>query len=112
MRELTNILQNGQDWFDESNNVKLRKFGKDFYLSFFQVGVSASVRANYARNNEYYFDLFAKVPRTVGSRTGGFLGTPDGNRRNDLYARGEKNNPLPLHYRDRALYPHMLTCKK
>ena len=111
MRELTDVLQNGQDWFDESNDAKLRKLGRDLFLSFFHSGVSARIQARSARNNEYFLDLFVKVPRTLGLRTSGLLGSPDGDRRNDLFARGENDTPLPLNYRDRDLYPHLVTCK-
>ena len=112
MRELTNVLQNGQDWYDDLNDAKLKRLGRDLYLSFFQSGVSARIQARSARNNDYFLDLFVKVPQTLGLRISGFLGSPDGDRGNDLFARGENNAPLPLNYRDRDLYPHLVTCKK
>ena len=110
MRELTNTLQDGQEWIDDSCSAKLKRLGREIYLSFFQSCVSARIRANSAGNNEYYFDLFVKVPRALGLRVSGFLGSPDGDSTNDLFAR-DGNSSLPLSYGDRLLYPHLVTCK-
>ena len=110
MRELTDMLQNGQKWIDDSCSAKLKSLGREMYLSFFQTRVSARIRANSAGNNEYYFDLFVKVPQALGLRVSGFLGSPDGDRTNDLFAR-DGNTSLPLSYGDRQLYPHLVTCK-
>ena len=108
MQEITHLLQTGP--CHDDNEVMLKTLGRDIFLSFYQSGVSARIRANSAGNREYYFDLFVKVPRTLGLRTSGFLGSPDGDITNDLFER-KQNDPLPPYYGDRQLYSHLITCK-
>ena len=113
MREITNELHNGpcEAWSDYSNDAMIKNLGREIFLSFFQSGVSARIEANSVGSNEHYLNLYVKVPHSLGLRVSGFLGSPDDNEVNDLFARNQAT-PLPLHYKDDQLFPHMMTCKR
>ena len=113
MREITNELRNGpcEAWSDYSNDVLIKNLGREVFLSFSQSGVSARVEARSAGIDERYLNLFVKVPRSLGLRVSGFLGSPDDDILNDLFARNQATS-LPRHYKDAQLFPHMMTCKR
>ena len=108
--EITHLLQDGQDWYDSTNETRLIRRGNDLTIAFFELGIEVKGEVRHTGHREYYLNVFARVPRSLASRTRGFLGNPDGDRSNDLFAKGTSTF-LPAHFGDSSLYPHLLSCK-
>lgn len=108
--EITHLLQDDQDWYDSTNETRLTRRGNDLTISFFELGIEVKGEVRHTRDHEYYLNVFARVPRSLASRTRGFLGNPDQDQSNDLFAKGT-NTFLPPNYGDSSLYPHLLSCR-
>ncbi len=107
--DITDQLQNGQPWLHSSKDALLTRNGNTLKALMFEAGIAVEGSVN-LYSGDYYMNVRMKVPPTYGSRPRGFCGSPDGNNRNELYARNATSPILPP-YSDRQLYPYLLTCK-
>lgn len=108
--DITDQLQNGQPWLHSSKDALLTRNGNTLKALMFEAGIAVEGSVNLFYSGDYYMNVRMKVPPTYGSRPRGFCGSPDGNNRNELYARNATSPILPP-YSDRQLYPYLLTCK-
>ena len=108
--DITEQLQNGNQWLHPSQDALLTRNGNSLSAAMYKSGISLRADIGFFGNGEYYMNVQVKIPKRYGHRPRGFYGSPDGDQNNELFARGE-TSPIPPPFRDRRLYPYLLTCK-
>ena len=108
-QEITELLVNGQPWYDEEGRAVLIRSGNQLTASFFDSGI-ALIAHVYPFGGEYYMNFQLQVPLSYSGRTQGMLGNLDGDPTNDFYRRGE-TIPLPNSISERDLLEEFKTCE-
>ena len=108
--DITDQLQNGQPWLHPTQDALLTRTGNSLKAAMYKSGFSIKADIGFFRNREYFMNVRLYVPKSYRSRPRGFCGTPDRNRGNELYVKGE-TTPISGPLTDRRLYRPLLTCK-
>lgn len=120
--ELTEHIETGEPWFDETGRVMLIKDGDNCHTSyndafnpltaaFYDSGI-VLLACVYKRGSEHYINFRIHIPQSYSGRTRGFFGNFDGNRNNEFYVRGQ-TMPLQDNFRygNLDLFNHLQSCK-
>ena len=107
--DITDQLQNGQPWLHPTQDALLTRTGNSLRAAMYRTGFSLKADVIFVLG-VYYMNVYLYIPKSYGGRPRGFCGTPDGNRGNEFYIKGE-TTPFSGPYNDRRLYRPLLTCK-
>ena len=110
--EITQDLEEGKVWFDETKKSSLKRNGQELTAAFFESGVILMATAYpWVLPGEYYINFQIRIPKLMFfGRTRGLLGNLDDDDTNDLHRKGS-TVLLPGNLDRDVLTEHLKTCE-